>query len=179
MYYLQLVEKINSAKLYQILLIYQERYFLSRDHHRVIDKYCEWYIITEWCRSPLVWTLINCEILLYFLWKTLTFCYRLIVLESYHIQAATKPDDSFLLGFCHFLWTGATLSFYHSLKKFPVSMHDLNIRLQDWITAKLYHVTTDHAKAMGIYSHLFGSRFLMVFAIIIFRKQDSWGCLFF
>ena len=52
-------------------------------------------------------------------------------------------------------------------------MHDLNIRLQDLITAKFYHVTTDHAKAMGIYLHLFGSRFVMVFAIIIFSKQDS------
>ena len=50
------------AKLYQIPLIYhQKRRHLCQSHHRVIDEYCEWYIIVDRCMSRLVWTLIDCE----------------------------------------------------------------------------------------------------------------------
>ena len=122
----QLVEKTSSAKLYQILLIYQERRFLSGDDHRVIDNYREWYIITEWCKSPVVWTLVDCEKLVHFLWKTRTFCYRLVVLISYHKRAA-RLEDSFLLAAFHFLWTGTTFAFFHSVRNFSLSMYDLNI----------------------------------------------------
>ena len=50
-----------------------------------------------------VWNLIYSERLVHFLWKTQTFCYRLVVLVSYHKQAAMKLDDSFLLAVCYFI----------------------------------------------------------------------------
>ena len=107
MYYLQLAEKTLVPN------------FIKYSWYIKKDASCleTIIIITEWCRSPLVWTLINCEILVYFLWKTLTFCYRLIVLESYHIQAATKPDDSFLLGFCHFFMNWGHIIFLLFVEK--------------------------------------------------------------
>ena len=115
---LQLKEK--TLKLYQMSLIYQERRLLSRGHHRVIDKYREWYIIVDWCMSLLVWTLIDYERLVHFLWKTRTFCYRLVVLVSCHKQAVTRSDDSFLLAVCHFFMNWDNISFFSFDGKFPI-----------------------------------------------------------
>ena len=118
--------------------IYQERRLLSQGHHQVIYKYREWYIIGDWCISLLVWTLIDCERLVHFLWKTRTFCYRLVVLVYYHKKTATKSRDNFLLVICYFFMNWNNISFFPFDGKFPILKPWFKYKfqkIQDWVTA--------------------------------------------
>ena len=91
-------------------------------HHQVIDKYCEWYIIADW------WTQSICERLVHCLWKTQRFCYSLVVLVSYHKQAARK-------WFSIRKGSGATFAFSFCWKIFLLSAwYKYKLGFQDWIT---------------------------------------------
>ena len=104
----------------------RRHHLVSRGHHLVTDKYREWYIIVDWWMSLLVWTLIDYERLVHFLWKTRTFCNRLVVLVSCHKQAATRSDDSFLLTVYYFFnELGQHPLFSIRWEIFQYSMHDL------------------------------------------------------
>ena len=143
-------------------LIYQEKPLLSQSHHQVIDKYREWYIIVDYCMSLLLWTLIDCERLVHFLWKTLIFSYRLIVLVSYHKQAATKSDDSFLLAVCYFFINWNNISFFPFEGNFPFSRHDLDISSKGFKIEQIFNMRILIISKPWV---LFGLRFLMIFAI--------------
>ena len=134
------------AKPYRMLL---SGGHFSQDHHRVIDKYGEGYIIADWCKISLVWTLIYCERLFYFLWKIRTYCYRLVVLVSYQKQAVMKSDNRFLLAVCHFAWI------FHSTGYFPLSMHDLNVSSKGFKTEspQSFSMRILSCQSSGLYSN--------------------------
>ena len=147
-----------------MVLIYQERHLLSWGRHQVIDQYCGWYIIVDWCMSLLVWTLINCERLVHFVWKTWPFCYRLVVPVSYHKQAPTKSDNSFVLGVCFVFFNWSNISFFPFNGKFSTLSAWLNISSKVFKIESLQILNTQ-ILTMSEPSVLFGLRFLMVSAI--------------
>ena len=113
--------------------------------------------------SPLVWTRIDCERLVHLQKKVRTFCYKLSVLVFYHKQVATRLDSSFQLVVCYFFMNWDNISFFHSMRNFPLSMPDLKI------SSKVFKIESPQIFNMRILIMskpwaLFGLRFLMILA---------------
>ena len=125
----------------------------------------------HWCKGFLDWDLIDCERLVHFLWKTRKLYYGLVVLVSYHKQAATKLHYRFLLLLVIFLWTGTTFSFFHSVGNCSLSTYDLNT------SSKGFKVESSQIFSMWILIMslswaLFGLKLLMIVVIISFLVNE-------